>query len=209
MHSRPAHSLKHDSDEDAQKTKRQPEEPCRLDHLISPDLGRIRGAVASEETHRVLADRRILAESRAPEQVDHIPANRGMVVRRQIAKNDHNIVMGMVADVHTPKNRDHISLDVAIRMNTAEDADGIVNGTAGVDLNGIAEMDDVLGRAGTDRDHCQKKQGQEIRHCGQPTAGWRSGSRKQRESPRFRYGAEVGFVPPARRDEQVELRGNI
>ena len=138
--------MHHEVNSQTEGQERTPEEPCRLNHPRAPDheTGRLGRAQAAEHHYDILADRDILAESHAAEEVDQIMANRGIVARRHVAEEVHYVMIGLAIDAHVAEKDDNVPIHRALYIHAAKEANRVMNGVLLGDIDGAAELNDIL-----------------------------------------------------------------
>jgi len=131
-------------DDDSQNDQRRPEDPCRLRHAASRNVHRVGSTQAAEHHDRVAADGHIFAQPRGTEEVDQIVSDSGVVFGVDSAKEDHNIVLGLMRNVHVAKKNDDVVIDIALGIDAAEEADGVMDGLTFRDDDITSKLHSIL-----------------------------------------------------------------
>lgn len=103
---------------------------------------------SAEHDDKVVADGDIFAEVHTSEKVHHVMADGRVIFSADAAEEDDYVVLGLMGNVHISEEDNDVMIDVALGVNAAEEADGIVNGLAFRDDDVAAELDRVLFRVG-------------------------------------------------------------
>jgi hypothetical protein len=106
-----------------------------------------------------------------PEEVHDVVADCSIVFGAYGAKEDDNIVLGLVGDVYVAEEDHYVMIDVALGVDAAEEADRVVHRVAFGDHDIAAELNRVfVGMRGTGRNQKRRehKQGrkQALSHGG-------------------------------------------
>lgn len=104
-------------------------------HPVSADDYGVSGMHSAKHRHHVLAHRHIFAKSNDAEEVHQVVTDRGIILCVDVAEKVDDVVICAARYMHIAEEDNNIAIDSALHIDTAEEADCVVNGCADGHVN--------------------------------------------------------------------------
>src|SRR5579863_6119462 len=133
----------HENDEEDEQER--PEENPRREHnVVLADRDAARTVHRTEHGDEILSHPDILAETNGAEKRDEVAGDGGVIGCSHIAKEIDDILVRLAVEVDVPEEDDNVASHIAVGFDIAEKADGVVDWSAGCDLNVVEELNRIV-----------------------------------------------------------------
>ena len=109
----------------------------------------------AEDGDKIAADFDILGQAHRTEKGDHVAADCRTVGSGHVAEEGHDVALHSAVNPGVAKEDDDIAGGLALKVNAAEEADGVTYGLIGCDIDVVEELDGILIGAGVGGRGCQ------------------------------------------------------